>query len=501
MEKQNRFVDQLAQSLLSGGDANDLLKKASAGEYDVKALLVNAVQLLPESKLRTGLRKNATFHVRKLLEIIKEAADEEPTPAPKRQKKVAAKKKTLELNFLLLDAVESAADLINDGTVDNEKAFEYMVSSGGDPTLVELCCEGVAASSEGKSKGKRSKGAAEQCRIGPTADICAIATVLNDAPEIAIQLRDAFIADIAAAVDSATADESVQTLQDHALGRRFLHCISLLSFTSVSSEAKGRKATESHMVLLAQYLLRWAAKVSLPVLEHAVVVTMLHLSDNPRGILELLTGEDMPLRGLARLCSLVTGEVLLSDSDTDGYRLMLALHSRLVTAKCKKPAAMLYQEILGIKVPEALAAWMKQDGKKASARDLLKMDEAVLDEVIQGYHEASQEDAEHADIAEKERVASGIQGGFFLDTAGKLTDEDRALIKQAGQLKAVVDGSSDEEEEDQVDEVNLEGLEEENSGSEEEGEDAKSEKKVSVKKSPKRSAQDSPPVRRSRRRE
>ena len=110
---------------------------------------------------------------------------------------------TLELNFLLLDAVESAADLINDGTVDNEKgykalapketliltfaicaAFEYMVSSGGDPTLVELCCEGVAASSEGKSKGKRSKGAAEQCRIGPTADICAIATVLNDAPEV-----------------------------------------------------------------------------------------------------------------------------------------------------------------------------------------------------------------------------------------------------------------------------------------------------------------------------
>ena len=67
--RQNRFVDQLAQSLLSGGDANDLLKKASAGEYDVKALLVNAVQLLPESKLRTGLRKNATFHVRKLLEM------------------------------------------------------------------------------------------------------------------------------------------------------------------------------------------------------------------------------------------------------------------------------------------------------------------------------------------------------------------------------------------------------------------------------------------------
>lgn len=498
MEKQNKFVDQLAQSLLSGGGANDLLKKASAGEYDVKALLVNAVELLPESKLRTGLRKNATFHARKILDIITEAAEEEqePTPAPKRQKKVAAKKQSLELNFLQLNAVEAATGLIHDGAVDNEKAFQFMAASGGDPTLVELCCEGVAASSE--PKGKRGKVALEKCRLGATADICAIATVLNDAPEIATLLREAFLVDIDAAVDSTTANDLGQTLQEHAIGRKFLHCISLLSFTSVASEAKGGKITRSHLVLIAQHMLRWAGKVSKPVLEHAVVVTLLHLSDMPSCILELLTGENMPLWGLARACSLVTGDVLHSDSDTEGYRLMLALHARLVAAKCKKPAAMLYQEILRIKVPETLAAWMKNEGQKASARDLLKMEEAALDEVIQGYHCSSQEEAQHADIAEKERVASGVQGGFFLDTAGKLTDEDRALIKQAGQLKAVVDGSDEDEQEDQADDVNLEGLEEEASGSEGEGEDAESEKEAPVKKrakqSPKQSSKESPPV-------
>ena len=40
------------------------LKESKAVEYDVKVLLVNAIDSLPESKLQSGLRKNATFHAR-----------------------------------------------------------------------------------------------------------------------------------------------------------------------------------------------------------------------------------------------------------------------------------------------------------------------------------------------------------------------------------------------------------------------------------------------------
>lgn len=62
-------MEALAANLIEQGDTLSLIGESQALEYDVKTLLINAVDQLPESKLQSGLRKNATFHARKLLEL------------------------------------------------------------------------------------------------------------------------------------------------------------------------------------------------------------------------------------------------------------------------------------------------------------------------------------------------------------------------------------------------------------------------------------------------
>jgi len=481
--KQEAFVEQLAEALISQGDVKNV-QQSKAVEYDVKVLLVNAIDSLPASKLQTGLRKNATFHARKLLDLLMEAAAaEKPKASPKRKAKKAPSKK---VNYLQPDAVEKAEELLQGA--DRSTAVQHRIASGGGADLLSLGCEALVESQTKKGK----TAAAPSPKLGETADLCAMATMLNADPAVVAELQTAFEADNAAGLSQASKDVSCKLLEDLPLGSRLTRLVALLGFLSRKSIAEGGEGYTGETTATLARLVEWAHGVSDSVLSQAVATAAFHLQREPRGVGELLMSlKNTPLAKLGQLCSLVNKSAMDSSDDVDGYRLLLGLHRRLVEQKCKKATKTLAREILPIPVPPGLEAWMEYNQMSTAARNVLELSEEAVDKAVEGYQESMEEEERDRTLAARAAKAErSTKKGFFVDTDGtKLSAEEQKLLAEVSQLKEAREGEEEGEEGEEEVDVDLEGLEEEeSSGPEEDQEEEEEEEQEEAPASKKRSS-------------
>ena len=460
-EKQEQFVAQLGKSLVENGDIGDLLLKSKAVEYDVKVLLVNAIDALPKSKFQTTLKKNATFHARKLLEQLKEAVEKPTKPSPKRKAKRVPVQKKGSINFFEEDMVERAEALMQGA--DEAIAIRYLVGSGCNADLLSLSCESLVQSKAKKAK----KGTVNvDYKFGRTADLCAMATLMNPSEKVVSELQTAFEADHAMALSEPKVDPSVSSLQENTMGQRFVRLISLMGFLSRQSMAGGQPGFEKQMTAVLRRLIEWGAIVSQGALSEAMSVTLLHLDREPRCLIELLLGlEKTPLSAVGDLITRASTKDVMSDKeDVEGYTLLLALHTRLTKQKCKKKAQALSKEVLQIDVPSGFDEWLDANEFSATARELLAMSEEQVQEAVMGYLESLEAAQREDHLAKQTKHAGRAQkGGFFVDTDGdKMSPEEERLMVEVSQLKDAL-----EEADDDVVDVNLEGLEEDEVAEEE----------------------------------
>jgi len=368
-------------------------------------------------------------------------------------------------------AVQQAQEIT--GCSSPKQVLQFMLSSGGQPTLLEECCK--IFSDAGATTSNSSQ---YDFHLGPTADLCATASLLNSSSdEVVEQLVECFLADVAMDVEEAEVDEDKQQMQECPLGCRFLRCVSLLDFLSRSG-AKGGKSQLHGISEVLKQMLIWAGHVSAALLKHAIQITKLHIGRDYPSVLNLLSADGLPAAALGSLSTDLTSVLWTHStrkyfSDVSSYRKLLDLHSRLHSAGYDKQATAMRKMVGELQVPESLAKYMQRKCRQNSPNDMLRLEEAELEEIIEDYQLELEQNEKASARAKKEAEAVQHRKSFFLDTDGtngNLTEEDRALMRQTEELKAFVTDEPEDVAEDALN-MGLEGLEEDEEGEDSEAAD------------------------------